>query len=450
MPKKAKKEMIRTPKGMHDVLHGDLRYIEKIFEKAKSIAEFYGFLPIETPHLEFADLFLRPLGETSDVVEKEMYTFRSRGGDFLALRPEGTAPAVRAYFENGMVSWPQPVKLYYCGSLFRHEKPQRGRFREHRQFGLEALGESDPIIDAIVIKILYLTLKELGFENVIIHMNSLGDKECRPAYKKELVAYYKKKFNYLCKDCKRRLKENPLRLLDCKEEGCVELRPQAPKIIDHLCENCKSHFKGVLEFLDEGQIPYFLDHYLARGFDYYGRTVFEIFLEEGKKSAENTEDPAKKNDGNQSEENSSPLALGGGGRYDELAAILGAKSLPAVGGGLGLERVLQEMKRLNLPAKKVPPPKVFLVQIGLAAKKRSFRLMEELREAGIQVGESLTRDNLKTQLNIAAKIGAKLALIIGQKEAMEGSVIMRNMHEGTQEIVQQNKLLERIKIELKK
>lgn len=452
MAKKIKKEMIRTPKGMHDVTHQDIRYLEKIIEKAESIAEFYGFLPIQTPHLEFADLFLRPLGETSEVVEKQMYAFRTKGGDYLALRPEGTAPIMRAYQENGMSSWPHPVKLYYKGSFFRHENPQKGRYREFRQFGLEALGESDSVVDAIIIKILYLTLKELGFDNVIIHINSLGDKDCRPAYKKELVNYYKKKFNYLCKDCKRRLKENPLRLLDCKEEGCAELRPLAPKMIDHLCETCKNHFKNVLEFLDEGQIPYFLNHYLARGFDYYGKTVFEIFLE----STGREEEIEKKSDEKQTSGDNAPLkpltavALGGGGRYDELMAILGGKALPAVGGALGLERIIHEMKRLNLSPKKPPSPKVFLIQIGPAAKKRTFRLMEELRAAGIPVGESLTRDNLKTQLNIAAKIDAKVALIIGQKEAMEGSAIMRNMHEGTQEIVMQNKLLERIKNELKK
>lgn len=452
MPKKTKKEMIRTPKGMHDVLHEDLRYIEKIVERAQSIAEFYGFLPIQTPHLEFTDLFLRPLGETSEVVEKQMYTFRTKGGDMLSLRPEGTAPVMRAYQENGMSSWPHPVKLYYGGSFFRHENPQKGRYREFRQFGLEALGEQDAVIDAIVIKVLYLTLKEVGFENVIIHINSLGDKDCRPAYKKELVAYYRKKFNYLCKDCKRRLKENPLRLLDCKEEGCAELRPQAPKMIDHLCEGCKNHFKGVLEFLDEEQIPYFLDNYLARGFDYYGRTVFEIFLESNGTEEDAGEKGAdeKTKENKPAEKSPAAIALGGGGRYDELMAILGGKILPAVGGALGLERIVNEMKRLNLPPQKKPQPNVFLIQIGPTAKKRSFRLMEELRVAGIPVGESLTRDNLKSQLNIAAKIGAKLALIIGQKEAMEGSVIMRNMHEGTQEVVMQNKLLEKIKNELKK
>src|SRR3989344_5167218 len=454
--KKQKQGIIRSPKGMHDMLHGDIRYLERISEIAREVAEFYGFLPIQTPHMEDAQLFLRPLGETSDVVEKEMYTLRTKGGDVFALRPEGTAPVVRAYFENGMGSWPQPVKLYYEGSFFRHEKPQRGRFREFRQFGAEALGSDDAVLDALIIKIAYFILREIGFSakggpasgwknNLLVHINSIGDKACRPGYKKELTNYYRKKFNYLCKDCKRRLKDNPLRVLDCKEPGCAEIKTQSPQMIEHLCEACKTHFKSVLEFLDEAQIPYLLDNYLVRGFDYYGRTVFEIFLEEEnkKKEADN-----KKTDADA--ENSAKIALAGGGRYDELATILGAKSLPAVGASLGLERLIHEMKRLGIAPKSHPENKVFLIHIGPAAKKRSFNLMEELRKEGIPVGESISRDNLKNQLNIAAKTGAKLALILGQKEAMDGTILIRYMDEGAQESILQTKLVEKIKAHLKK
>jgi len=254
---------------MHDILPEDAGLLEHIVEKAKKLAEFYGYSPIKTPHLESAELFLRPLGETSDVVEKQMYALRTRGGDFLALRPEGTAGIMRAYQQNGMSSWPQPVKLYYEGAFFRHENPQRGRFREFRQFGLEMLGDQDAALDAEIIKIFYLALSELGFKNVAVRINSIGDKECRPQYKKELANYYKKKFNYLCKDCKRRLKDNPMRMLDCKEEECLEHKAGAPQMINHFCEACKNHFKAVLEFLDEAKIPYLLDHHLVRGFDYY-------------------------------------------------------------------------------------------------------------------------------------------------------------------------------------
>ena len=453
MPRKPKQEMIQTPKGMHDLLPADLQYMEKVVEKGKEISEFYGFLPIKTPHLEHIELFSRPLGEASDVVEKQMYTLRTRGGDLLALRPEGTAPAMRAYYQNGMQSLPQPVKLYYEGAFFRHENPQRGRFREFRQFGLEILGDGDAVLDAEIIKILYLTFTELKLKNTLIRINSIGDKNCRPNYKKELGNYYKKKFNYLCKDCKRRLKENPLRMLDCKEESCIELKAQAPQMIGHLCEGCKTHFTSVLEFLDEGKIPYLLDNYLVRGFDYYSRTVFEIFTdEENQKNGEkdNAKDSENENKVDAEKKSNQQIALGGGGRYDDLSQILGGRQLPAVGGSLGLERIAHELKKRGPEEDAKRRPSAFLIHIGPAAKKRAFTLMEDLRDVGIKTGESISRDNLKTQLNIAAKIGARLALILGQKEAMDGTILVRDMDTGIQESVLQSKLPEKIKALVKK
>ena len=234
-------------------------------------------------------------------------------------------------------------------------------------------------------------------------------------------------------------------MLDCKEPGCAEIKTQSPQMIEHLCEACKTHFKSVLEFLDEAQIPYLLDNYLVRGFDYYGRTVFEIFLEDGKKEAVGL--PAEEKGG---EHQSAQVALVGGGRYDDLAAILGSKPLSAVGFSMGMERLIHEMKRFEIKPKAHPQTKIFLIHIGPAAKKRSFTLMEELRVAGIDAGESISRDNLKTQLNIAAKIGAKLALILGQKEAMDGTIMMRDMDDSLQETVLQSKLVEKIKAKLKK
>ncbi|MBI2023382.1 histidine--tRNA ligase [Candidatus Giovannonibacteria bacterium] len=455
MPKKLKqkKEMVRSPKGMRDMLVADIRYKEKILEKAREIAEFYGFQPIKTPHLEHTELFERPLGDASDVVEKQMYTLKTKGGDSLTLRPEGTAPIVRAYAENGMVSWPHPVKLYYSGSFFRHENPQKGRLREFHQFGIELLGDHDAIMDALAIKVLYLAITELGLKNILVHINSIGDRVCRPQYKKELTAYYRKKINYICKDCKRRLKDNPLRLLDCKDPGCQEQKAGAPQMVDFLCEECKTHFREVLEFLDEAGIPYTLDHNLVRGFDYYGRTVFELFLERGaKEKGQEKEkiDAVEAKPENGAAEEPSSIALGGGGRYDELMYILGGRPLPAAGGGLGVERIIHEMKLAEISPKIPPEPKVFLIQIGPAAKKRSFMLLEEMRKAGIGVGESLSRDNLRTQLNIAAKVGAKISLILGQKEAMTDSIILRYMDEGVQETVLQKKMVERIKEKLKK
>ena len=442
MTAKEKKELARSPKGMHDILPADIAYYNAIVARARDIADYFGFLEIKTPHVEHVELFLRPLGETSDVVQKEMYTFRTKGGDMLALRPEGTAPMMRSYVEHGMASWPQPVKLFYEGAFFRHESPQRGRFREFYQFGFEILGDTDAISDATIIKMCYLLLSELGFKDVAVHINSIGDRECRPVHRRELTAYYRKKFNYLCKDCKWRLKENPLRLLDCKQESCVELRAQAPQMLEYLCDDCKTHFKGVLEFLDEADIPYILDHYLVRGFDYYGRTVFEMFVAE---LARNISSHAA----DQNASIAAPVSVAGGGRYDNLMALLGQRPLPAVGSGIGIDRLMIEMKRVGMEPKTPPSAKVFLIQIGLMAKKRSFVLMDELRKAGIRANASLSRDNLKTQLNIAAKVGASFALIIGQKEAMENTVIVRDMNEGIQETIAESRLIEKLKMKLK-
>lgn len=444
MAQKKKKELVRSPKGMHDMLPSEVAYFDTFMARAKEVAKFYGFSEIKTPHVEHAELFMHPLGDSSEVVQKQMYTFRTRGGDLLALRPEFTASIMRAYAEHGMASLPQPVKLFYEGACFRHENPQRGRYREFRQFGIEILGDSDPVSDALVIKGLYLILSELGFKNIIVHINSIGNRDCRPAYKKELTNYYKKKFNYLCKDCKRRLKENPLRILDCKEQSCIELRTQAPQMIEYLCDICKTHFRGVLEFLDESKIPYLLDHYLVRGFDYYGKTVFEIFTED---SSEQQSIVSNENDAGK--EPAVPIALAGGGRYDDLMMLLGGKSLPATGGAIGMERIMHEMKRVGIVPKISPGAKVFIVQIGPTAKKKSFVLIDEMRNAGITVDAALSKDNLKTQLNIASKIGARVSLIIGQKEAMEGSVIMRDMDEGIQETVMIPRLVEKLKAKLK-
>ncbi|MBU2633257.1 histidine--tRNA ligase, partial [Patescibacteria group bacterium] len=302
------KGLIERVRGMHDVMSNEYLIRKKIIEKAENIASFYGFEPIQTPHLERAELFTSAIGESTDIIEKEMYKLKTKGGDNLVLRPEGTAPIVRAYIEHGMQTKPQPVMLYYHGSFFRHERPQRGRSREFQQFGLEILGEENSIVDAIIIKTLLTILEEaVGIKPISVHINSIGDKECRKVYQKELTTYYKRKTNDLCKDCQYRLKSNPLRLLDCKNKECDEIKQGAPQIINYLCPGCTNHFKELLEILDASEVSYFLDQYLVRGLDYYSRTAFEFFLEE-----------------NPDEEKMS-LELGGGGRYDSLAHILGNK-----------------------------------------------------------------------------------------------------------------------------
>lgn len=429
-PKPTKKEVVTSVKGMHDLLSDDFYFYDRIIKETKRAAEFYGFTPIATPHLEKTELFERPLGEDSEVVEKQMYNLRTRGGDRLTLRPEGTAPIMRSFIEHGMQSLPQPVKLFYAGSFFRHESPQAGRFREFRHAGVEIIGDDDAINDAIVIRVLVSALQTIGIKDSMVHVNSIGDKLCRPSYRKEILAYYKKHFNALCKDCKRRYKENPLRILDCKEASCVELKKNAPQMMDHLCDFCKKHFSEVLEYLDEIGVPYLLDSHLVRGFDYYGRTVFEIFVEK-------------------QEEGESRIAIGGGGRYDELAEYMGSRRIPGVGGALGVDRVVDLMKKRNIKSRPEVKPKLFLIQLGPAARKKSLILMEELRKTGVPIGQSLSKDSLRSQLNIVLKLEIPLAIIIGQKEALDGTVAVRNMETGIQETLPFEKFIGTIKSRLK-
>lgn len=434
---KQKDTLLQAPKGMRDILPEEYYFYQNFFEKAEEVANYYGFQPIQTPHLEKVDLFTAAVGETTDIVEKQMYTLKTRGGDRLVLRPEGTAPVLRAYLKYGMHTRPQPVMLWYKGSFFRHENPQAGRSREFQAFGLEIIGEENSIADATIIKVATTILEELGLTQFIVHINSIGDKECKNAYRKELSNYYRRKINHLCKDCKRRLKENPLRLLDCKEESCKELKKEAPQMINFLCPNCKTHFKEVLEILDTLNIPYFLDHYLVRGLDYYSRTVFEIYPLSS--TGETAEIPSLP-DG---------FALLGGGRYDYLSKILSNKDVPAVGMTMGAERVIMAMTERKLFRHRPRAPKIFFLQIGALAKRKSLLLTEMFRRAGIPIAQSVTKDSFKSQLKIAGRLGTPLILILGQKEALEETVIVRDLGLGGQDIIPFSKTVEFVKNKLK-
>ena len=418
---------------MRDILTDEYVFYQSIFDKAEEIASYYGFKPIQTPHLEKAELFTAAIGESTDIVEKEMYTLKTAGGDKLALRPEGTAAVMRAYIEHGMHTLPQPVMLWYKGSFFRHESPQRGRFREFQQFGLEIIGEAKPIGEAIVIQVIFTTLKELGLGPLTVGINSIGDKECRGEYRKKLVSYYRKNKDNLCKACQKRIKTNPLRLLDCKELCCLEIKKNAPKTVDYLCAPCKQHFKEVLEFLGSSEISYFFDTHLVRGLDYYSRTVFEIFADD--KSAP---------------ENSTPLSLAGGGRFDYLAKILGRRDAPGVGGGIGADRVAMAMRQKNIIPRQKEAPEAFFIQLSQTAKQKSLNIMEKLRMAKIRIAQSISKDNLNSQLGLASKLKAPYVLIMGQKEALENSIIIRNMDSGTQESAPIKKVVEILKKKIKK
>ncbi len=411
---------------MHDLLEEDLKYFQKIEKTCQELADFYNFKKIETPILEESALFEKGTGASSEVVQKQMFLLRTKGGDILTLRPEETPAIIRAYLEHGMASLPKPVKLWHFGPFFRYERPQAGRYRQFHQFGFEVLGAESWVIDAQIIQIFYNILKELGFKNLIVEVNNIGDSQCRPYYKKVLVSFLRSHRNSFCADCKRRFKINPLRILDCKNEKCQEIiRKGAPQILDHLCKDCHKHFKNVLEALEELELPYNLNPYLVRGLDYYTRTVFEISQD--------------------SKEEESQGSLAGGGRYDYLVKLLGGKDTPACGGAAGIERIVNLMKEKKKTFQKSQHPKIFLAQVGELPKRKSLKLIEEFRKAKIKIAESLHKDSLSLQLKLADKLKVKYVLIMGQREALDNEVIVRDMKNGKQKKVAIRKIIKEMK-----
>lgn len=413
--------------GMHDLFESDLEYFDKIKKACSNMAQFYDFRRIETPILESTELYEKGTGIFTDIVEKEMYSFKFHGGDRITLRPEYTPGIIRAYLQQGLQSWQKPVKLWHFGPVFRHEKPQAGRYRQFHQFGFESIGVSSPIIDAEIIQIFYNILKDLGFHNLIIEVNTIGDNQCRPYFKKSLISYLRARQNSLCIDCKRRLKRNPLRILDCKEEKCERIKRGAPQIVDHLCKDCHDHFKSLVEFLDERELPYSLNPYLVRGLDYYTRTVFEIF--------EDTQEGRQQG------------TLAGGGRYDDLVKLLGGSDTPACGAASGVERIANLLKtKSKKTVSKEKEADIFLAQVGEFAKRKALKLFEDFRIANIKVGEALHKDSLSAQLKIADKMGVKYVLILGHKEAIDEQIIVRDMKTGSQ----RNAALSRVVGEMKR
>jgi len=428
MPPRTKKTF-QAPKGMRDILPEEQIYWERIKQVIKNLTRAYGFEQIETPILEETDLFIKGTGATTDIVEKEMYSLRTKGGDRLTLRPEFTPAVMRAYLENGLSSLPHPVKLYSIGPIFRYERPQAGRYRQSYQANFEIIGEKDPVLDAQLIQLFFSISKDLGLKNLVAQINSLGCSRCRPNYRKTLVSFYRSRKKELCPNCQRRLSQNPLRLLDCKETKCIRLAEQAPQIIDYLCDECRNHFRNVLEYLDDLGIPYILNSYLVRGLDYYTKTVFEFWPEE---------------------EEGRQISLGGGGRYDDLIKLLGGKDTPAVGFAMGLDRIINLMKSRGIKITSRTRPLIFLVQLGDLGKKKSLKLFEELRQAGLETASSFSRNTIKAQLKLADKLKARFALILGQKEALDETIIIRDMASGIQEVVLLEKVVKELKKKLKK
>ena len=414
---------------MRDIMGEEYYKFQGFFEKAQEVAEYYGFKPIETPMVEDEEVFTTAIGEGTDVVDKEMYSFKTKGGDKIALRPEHTAGTVRAYIEHGMGSLPQPVMMYTYGPSFRHDNPQKGRYRQFYQFDLDAFGSEKSIVDALVIKTMFTILSEAGATDLAVDINSIGDKECRGKYIRELTNYYKKHLKDLPAVDKERLVKNPLRILDSKESKTIELNADAPDAVSYLCPACKKHFKEVLEYLEEMEIPYSINKNLVRGLSYYTRTVFEIVQDVTEENGE-----VKK------------LTICGGGRYDYLGKMLGSKKdIPAVGAAVGVDRVVGMPWFANLKPRIMKDPQAYFIQFGIEAKLKSLNIMEILRKAKFPVIQSISKDKLGSQLGQAEKLGVKYVMIFGQREALDNTVIIRNMETRSQDTVLIDDLKEYIK-----
>ena len=407
--------MIQKIKGTMDILPNEtplFRYIEGVMREE---AEKYGYGEIRTPTFENTELFVRGVGDTTDVVQKEMYTFADRDENrSISLRPEGTASVVRAIIENGKCSDPMPLKYYYIISCFRHEKPQAGRSREFFQFGTEMFGSESPAADATAIALASSVLKRLGLTNVTLHLNSIGCKNCRPDYRNALVDHFGCQKDKLCDTCKSRLEKNPLRLLDCKNPDCAKIAANAPKTVDHLCDECSGKFQMLCKALDAMKIDYVVDSSIVRGLDYYTGAVFE-FIAEGI-GAQST--------------------VCGGGRYDGLVESLGGPKLSGIGFGMGITRLILAMKELGLADVEIPTPDLYIAALGDRATVEALAITERLRREGRYVECDIVGRSLKAQMKYANKIGAKYTLIIGDSEIDAGVAQLKNMADGTQTEVQ--------------
>ena len=428
-PVKKAPPQIQLVRGMRDLLPEDQPIWDLMRDKARELCGGYGFERIDTPILEETALFIRGVGKQTDIVEKELYSFETTGEEHVSLRPESTASVTRAYIHHGMFNQPQPVKLWNVGPMFRHDRPQHGRYRQFQQFSCEVLGEDDAVVDAQLILISYLFLKELGIE-ATVQINSIGTPESRANYKNALVSYFRTKRSKLSEDDKKRLLKNPLRILDSKDPAIQELKAEAPQIVDWLDEESKAHFMRVLEYLDELAVPYTLNPYLVRGLDYYTKTVFEWYA-------------------NSENEELAQSSLGGGGRYDGLAEMLGGRPTPAAGFSMGMDRIFNLLKETH-PVAEQKETDIFVAQLGDQGRKRALAVFEELRKAGMPASEAFGKHAIKAQMEIANRKKAKFAVIIGQKEVLDGTAILRDMDAGTQEIVDVRKVVQELRKKLQK
>ena len=403
--------LYQAPRGTADLLPEEQKYRRYIEAKAVALARSYGYGRIDSPVFEDAGLFVRSVGEGTDIVEKEMYTFEDRGGDQVTLRPEGTAPVCRAYLEHGMHNLPQPVRMYYFCPVFRYERPQAGRFRQHHQFGVEVLGDPNPAVDAEVIELAWRLMHSLGLTDIRLFINSIGDRESRPQYIAQLKDYYSQHYDSICGDCRNRLEHNPLRLLDCKVESCRAIGEEAPRSVDHLDPDSLDHWDKLREYLSAMDIPYEVDHRLVRGLDYYTRTVFEI----------------------QPVEAGAQSTICGGGRYDGLIEQLGGRPTPGIGFGSGLERLTLNIKRSGIEVPDEPSPTYLVANVGEAARLPALELASRIRRAGAGAILSSGSRALRGQMRQANALGIPYVIILGDDEISRGEVVIRDMTTSSQE-----------------
>jgi len=395
-------------KGVHDIFPPDI-YIWQNAEKiARDIFSVYGFQELRTPIIESTDIFIRSIGETTDIVEKEMYTFSDKADRRITLRPEGTAPVVRCYVENHLYNLPAPQKFFYSGPMFRYERPQAGRFRQFFQIGAEAFGAGEPKIDAEILSMLKLFFERLGLQDLNFEVNSIGCEKCRPDYREALLNFFSVRIDGFCPDCKRRYDQNPLRILDCKVDACIKLREGSPHVTDFLCTECKEHFDLFQSYLQLLNIPYAINPNMVRGLDYYTRTTFEVTCKH--LGAQN--------------------AVAAGGRYDRLVGDFGGPATPAIGFAIGMERITSLLKSSSTDT--ISAPSVFIAAIGEAAVKECLVMADRLREKGIWAELGYAGNSLKSQLRRADRLSTDYVLVIGDDEIASGRLKWKRLSDGSQ------------------
>ncbi|HHW41561.1 MAG TPA: histidine--tRNA ligase [Syntrophomonadaceae bacterium] len=408
---------ISAPRGTKDLLPGEVERWQYIEQVARDLSRSYGYQEIRTPIFEHTELFLRGIGDATDIVQKEMYTFEDRGGRSITLRPEGTAAVVRSYLEHHLDTQPQPVKLYYIGPMFRYDRPQAGRYRQFHQVGIEAFGSNDPSLDAEIVSFTWDYFQKLGLTDIRVEINSVGCPGCRPAYGRALQRFVEPYSGSLCDFCRDRLGRNPLRLLDCKDTGCQEILADAPRLKDYMCDDCRMHFEKVQNYLQVAGVPVTVNEKLVRGLDYYTNTAFEVTC------------PGL---GAQS-------SVAGGGRYNNLVETVGGPSVPGIGVAIGLERVLLALEKKGVPIPIEAPEIIFVATAG-EGDFEAFRLMTELRRWGFTAEKDFLGRSLKAQMKSAGRMGARYVLLLGEEELREGKVTLRDMTSGTQTAVKREEL----------